>query len=81
MLEQELLNIMAAFSRLQDQTNAAVALRGRLFDLVEDLRGTSHEAGVWTHIEPTAGNHIVLAYDKLTEVVEALKDALTAMKD
>ena len=72
---------MANFARLQDATTATVALRGRLFDLVEDLRGSKDEASVWTHIEPTAGNHIVLAYDKLTEVIEALEDALTTMKD
>ena len=66
--------------RLKDQCAAAVALRGRLFDLVEDLRGSKDEYNVWTHMEPSAGNHIVLAYDKLTEVVEALEDALTTMK-
>lgn len=72
---------IAAFQRLQDQTTALVELRGRLFDLAESLHGTRHEAIVWTHIEPTAGNHIVLAYDKVSEVIEALEDALLAMKD
>ena len=72
---------MEHFSRLQDATAATVALRGRLFDLTEDLRGTKDEYNVWTHMEPSAGNHIVLAYDKLTEAVEALEDALTQMKE
>lgn len=75
------IELMEQYARIQDAIAAVVALRGRLFDLGESLYGTKQGALAWTHIEPTAGNHIVLAYDKLTEVVEALEDALTAMKD
>lgn len=68
------------YAEVSIHAEKVVTVRGQIFETVEAMRETRHEATVWSHIEPSAGNHLVLAYDKLTEALEALEDALTAMK-
>ena len=67
---------IVAKQKMQDALEGAISLRGRIFDLTDSLNGTAWEYNVWSHMDATAGNHLVQAHGLLSRAIEALENSI-----
>ena len=78
--EQQQIKLIVGHAQMVARIDQVTALRTFLLHDIEQLKGTKHEAHAFP-VEPNAGHHFMLAYDKLMEVIEALEDGLTELKN